>query len=199
MELWPKSCSWEGMTASKRGIATASIVAILAVGAVVFGLYSAGLPPFGPNGTGQLNAMVHDAPCGVENCTHVWVTFSSVSVHESGLNSSSFVNLNVASTVDLAQLNGSAMARSIGILTLKAGHYEQIRLTVANVTIELAGGLKMVAHVVSPTAYIDGQFNVTSGGTTTVSIDINLATSVHLTPGGLDATFTPSIGTVSVS
>ncbi|HZY91871.1 MAG TPA: DUF4382 domain-containing protein [Thermoplasmata archaeon] len=170
---------------------------VAAVSAVVAG----SLFMFGsPSGYGRLAVEVHDAPC--QNCTHVWVTFQSVSVHASNTSGSGWTTLNVSGgTVDLMALNGTALAKQIGVTSLKVGHYEQVRLAVTNVTVMLSNGTTLVASVPSASsADVNGEFNITSGATTTLSIDIDLASSLHIVGGGpgLRAIFTPNIGSVVV-
>lgn len=152
-------------------------------------------------GTGQLAVAVHDAPC--TDCSHVYVTFTSVAVHESDMTGSGWTTLNVSgSTVDLMALNGTAFAKVIGVATLKAGHYQQVRLTVSHVAVVLAGGTANITASIpaATSADVNGAFNVTSGATTTISIDIDLASSLHVTGTGATASavFTPNIGSVVV-
>lgn len=175
----------------------ALIAAIAAVSAAVAGaVYFVDMQ----GGYGKLAVLVHDAPC--PNCSHVWVTFESVAVHASNSTGGGWMTLNVTgTTLDLLALNGTALAKEIGVATLPVGHYEQVRLTVVNVTVELANGTKLVAFVPSAnSANFNGQFNITSGATTTISVDIDLASSLHVTSVGpmARATFTPNIGSILV-
>lgn len=153
-----------------------------------------------PSGTGSLAVAVHDAPCS--DCSHVWVTFTSVAVHESNSSGSGWTTLNVTgTTIDLAALNGTAMAKVIGVLSLPAGHYEQIRLSVTKVLVDFVGGTSATAQIPNSTVDVNGAFSLASGSTTTVSIDIDLASSLHLSGGvgGAGVVFTPNIGSVVVS
>ncbi len=174
------------------------LVAVVAV-AVVAAL--GGLYFLGFLGGGSVQLMVHDAPCS--GCAHVWVTFSSISVHESDVKGSGWTTLQVTGTTfDLEALNSSSMAKVLGLDALAAGHYEQIQVSVVNVTIGLTSGAQVKAVVEGPSADFNGQFDVSTGGTTTLNIDIDLAASIHLTPaplGPVSATFTPDIGAVVVS
>ncbi len=175
----------------------ALIAAIAAVSAALVGaVYFMELP----SGYGKLAVLVHDAPC--PNCSHVWVTFQSVAVHASNSTGGGWTTLNVSgTTLDLLALNGTALAKEIGVTTLKAGHYEQVRLSVVNVTVELSNGTTLVALVpAANTANFNGQFNITSGATTTISVDIDLASSLHVVMVGPEvrATFTPNIGSILV-
>jgi uncharacterized protein DUF4382 len=152
------------------------------------------------SGKGTLVAEVHDAPC--PDCSHVWVTFSSVSVHASNGSGGGWTTINAnGSTVDLLALNGTALAKVIGVATLSAGQYEQVRLAVTNVSVMLANGTTVAAFVPNASsADVNGAFNISSGGTTTISIDVDLGSSLHVvwTGLGVKATFTPNIGSVVV-
>lgn len=179
----------------------AVLVTAIAIGSVFVSNHM-GSPSSG--GQGKLAVEVHDTPCS--NCSHVWVTFSSVSVHEANASSNAsmggWTTLNVSgTTVDLEALNGSTLAQTIGITSLSAGHYEQVRLTISGVVVSLANGTNVTALVPNASSgNIDGAFNVTAGMTTTISIDIDLASSLHVTQTGamVTAVFTPRIGSVVV-
>lgn len=170
-----------------------SVAVVALVGAMLI------LPP--ATGNGHLAVAVHDAPCS--ECAHVWVTFDSVAVHQSGPNNTSgWTTLNVSgTTVDLMALNGSAFAQVIGVVNLAPGHYEQIRLTVSKVVVALSNGTTLNASVPNGQADVNGAFNISSGMTTSASIDIDLASSLHVVLAGplLMATFTPNIGSVVIS
>jgi hypothetical protein len=180
---------------SKIWMALVAVVG-LAVAVVAGTMYF--LPP--ASGTGQLVTEVHDAPC--PDCSHVWVTFSSVAVHASNSTGGGWTTLNVTgSTIDLLALNGSALAKVIGVATLTAGQYEQVRLSVTNVSVMLGNGTTIAAFVPNASsADVNGAFTIPSGGTTTISIDVDLASSLHVvtTGVGVMATFTPNIGSVVV-
>ena len=113
---------------------------------------------------------------------------------------SGWITLNVSGqTIDLAALNGSTFAQTIGILSLPAGHYDQIRLAISNVVVQLANGTNVTAKLSgNGFALVHGEFTVAAGATIHVSIDIDLGTSVHLEGNGA-VMFTPNIGAVTVS
>ena len=171
------------------------IVALgLAVGAVVAAFVLLGNAP--ASRPGQLAVAVHDAPC--TECSHVWVTFTSVDVHQANVSGSGWSTINVSgSTVDLMALNGTAFAKVIGVASLSTGHYEQVRLTVSSVVVELTNGTTVNAVISGATsAAVHGSFDVAAGVTTTISIDIDLASSLHVVTnlGAVMAIFTPNIG-----
>ncbi len=138
---------------------------------------------------GAVAVYVKDAPGTWE---HVWVTFSGVSIHQSGQNASWNVT-STKQTVDLAALTN--VSQLLGKIPLAPGHYEQIRLSVVNVTGQLNGTTQIVTISVPPdnaTMKIAGQFTIASGQTTAVTIDINLPASLHDANGTW--TFTPVVG-----
>lgn len=173
----------------------------LAGGMVVVMAVVGGLFLSGTWGSGTVNFMVHDAPCS--QCSHVWITFTSVSVHGSGNSGSGWIVVNVSgATFDLQALNGSSAAKLLGVGTLAAGQYQQIRITISKVVVDLTSGVTLNAAIQGPNGDFNGGFTVKGGATTTLSIDVDLAASLHLTPGpggSMNATFTPDIATVGVS
>ncbi len=171
----------------------ALVAAVVVVAAVLAGLYV-----FGElGGTGSVEVMVHDAPCS--GCSHVYVTFSSVSVHEADIHGSGWTTLNVSgSTIDLEALNGTAMAKVLGLDQLSAGQYTQVRLAVTHVAVVFTNGSNVTAMLTSAnSADVNVAFTVHPGMTTVLDIDVNLAASVHVTGGVV--MFTPNIGSVVVS
>jgi hypothetical protein len=174
-------------------IIAAAIAAAIAIGATV-------LVFDGFTGEGTLAVAVHDSPCA--DCVHVWVTFDSVAVRESDIGASGWTTVSFAgTTVDLETLNGSAFARVIATASLRAGHYQQVRLTVSHVAATLRDGRNVTASIPQSTsADVDGAFALASGTTTTLSIDIDLVTSLqlHVSGAGVTAMFTPKVSSVSV-
>jgi len=180
-------------------LAAAIVAVVAAITGTLYVMQSpAGHTTGSTSGYGQLAVEVHDAPC--TDCTHVWVTFQSVAVHASNATGGGWTTISASgTTVDLLALNGTALAKLIGVTTLKAGHYEQVRLTVTNVTVALGDGTRLVATIPDATsADFDGAFNVSSGGTTTLSIDVDLASSLHMVAPGVSVIFTPHIGSVQI-
>jgi hypothetical protein len=167
--------------------------------AVLGSLFYLGVFPM-PNENGQLAMEVHDAPCA--NCDHVWITFQSVAVHHSNVSGNDWTTINVSgATLDVAQLNGTSMAKAIAVASLAAGHYEQIRLAVSHIVVGFANGTSVTASVPNSTsADVSGQFTDSSGMTTTISIDVDLASSLHVVGSGttLIVVFTPHLGSVAV-
>ena len=140
---------------------------------------------------GEVAVYVKDAP---GTWTHVWVTFSGVAIHESGQNNATWKNVtDVKTTVDLAALTN--VSQLLGKASLSPGHYEQIRLSVVNVSGQQTGSNAIVTISVPPdnaTMKFVGQFTVSSGQTTSIMIDIRLAPSLHEVNGTW--MFTPVVG-----
>lgn len=140
---------------------------------------------------GTVSVYVKDA---VGPWDHVYVTFSAVQIHESGKDNASWTTISSAKqTVDLAVLTN--FSKLLGSVKLNPGHYEQIRLAVDNVNGVLTGTSTPIdITVVNGTAKIVGQFTVSSGATTTITLDVKIAQSIHgnTTSGYF---FTPVIAT----
>lgn len=140
---------------------------------------------------GTVAIYVKDAP---GTWDHVYVTFSAVQIHESGQDNASWTTVSsTQQTVDLAALTN--VSQLLGSVRLNPGHYEQIRLTVVNVTGVLNGTTQSVNITVPPDNAIlkvVGQFTVSSGQTTTVTVDIFLDRSIHDVNGTW--MFTPVVG-----
>lgn len=140
---------------------------------------------------GAVAVYVKDAP---GTWAHVYVTFSAVDIHESGKDNASWTNVvSTKQTVDLATLTSSSQL--LGSVRLSPGHYEQIRLSVVNVTGYLVGSTTSVTINVPPdnaTLKVVGQFTVSSGATTKLTVDINLNASIQ--PDGTGWVFTPVAG-----
>ena len=88
------------------------------------------------SGTGQLTVGITDSP--FSDALAVLITFSEVSVHRSGggWESIAFAGGALSRTCDLKELQGPADI--LGVSSLPAGHYTQIRLTVRSATIYFA-------------------------------------------------------------
>ena len=140
---------------------------------------------------GAVAVYVKDAP---GTWAHVYVTFSAVDIHESGKDNATWTNVvSTKTTVDLAALTN--VTQLLGSVRLSPGHYEQIRLSVVNATGYLAGSNTELTITIPPdnaSLKIVGQFTVNSGQTTKLTVDINLAASLHLV--GTTWVFTPVAG-----
>jgi len=168
----------------------------------------------GSGGSGTLSVMIKDSP--FSDAKALLVTFSEVSVHMSG---GDWVTLPFDGTVttrtcDLKRLETSEDVLGVG--TLAAGHYTQLRLTVSSAKIyftakTLASGPVcapvlvlspttdpgMTLDVLSGTLKLNREFDVPGGGATKILLDFDGDKSVHQTGNGTYK-MTPVIGVVSV-
>lgn len=127
---------------------------------------------------------------------HVYVNFTGVSIHRSGASSADWVNLPIAAgTVDLANLTNTS--KLLASLKLGPGHYEQIRIVVGSGYGMTTTGQTAVFSVPSGELKTNQQFNITSGKTTTLTLDVDLARSLVQTANGW--IFTPVVGSVQLS
>jgi hypothetical protein len=176
----------------------------------------------GSSGTGTLSVMLKDSP--FSEATAVLVTFSGLSAHISGdgTNEGEWVTLDFADsaatsrTCDLKRLVESQDVLGIGVLP--AGHYTQLRLTVASVSIyfeevtDMSGPVcatdlttipatepevSTPVDVPSGTLKLNREFDVPEGGATTILLDFDGDKSIHMTGNG-KYKMTPVIGVVSV-
>ncbi len=125
---------------------------------------------------GQVAVYVKDAPGTWE---HVNVTFSGVAIHESGNGNASWNVTSTTQTVDLAKLTN--VSQLLGSIRLNPGHYQQIRLSVVKVTGVLSNGTKVNLELPpdNATLKVVGQFTVSSGQTTSITVDIFLDRSIR--------------------
>ena len=109
-----------------------SLVASAAVVGCMAGAIGCGGSPSGPSGSGSLRVMLKDSP--FHDASAVFVTFNDVSVHQD--TDADFTPLKFAAdatsrTCDLLRLQKDNAQDVLGIGTLDAGHYTQVRLAVA--------------------------------------------------------------------
>jgi len=125
---------------------------------------------------GEVAVYVKDAPA---TWRYVNVTFSGVSIHESGNGNASWNVTTKTQTVDLAALTN--VSQLLGSIRLNPGHYQQIRLSVVKVTGVLANGTSVNIEVPPDNATIKvvGQFTVSSGQTTSITVDVFLDRSIR--------------------
>jgi Domain of unknown function (DUF4382) len=171
-------------------------------------------PAPGPTSTGQLTLMLKDSP--YSDAKALLVTFSEVNVHASG---GDWVTLPFASgtsrTCDLKKLETAQDVLGVG--TLAAGHYTQIRLVVSSATlyfqnassgaacalsITAPAGTKASVEVPSGELKLNREFDLTSGGTK-ILLDFDGDQSVKQagndhSPNGVKYMMTPVIAVVSV-
>jgi Domain of unknown function (DUF4382) len=128
--------------------------------------------------------------------SHVFVTFSAVDIHRSGMDAATWDHLSLGTrTVDLAVLTN--VSELLGTARLTPGHYEQIRLNVSSATGVDLTGKSWTLNVTNGEAKIVQQFDIRSGAQTNILVDIDLSRCIV----GTQATgysFTPVIGNVTV-
>jgi hypothetical protein len=167
-----------------------------------------------PSGTGSLNVMLKDSP--YSDAKSLLVTFSDVSVHRDDQPDESWTKLPFAGgatsrTCDLKKLTSAQDVLGVG--TLPAGHYTQIRLTVTEAslsfdnaaagaacadTIALPAGNTAAVTIPSGVVKLNREFTVPSGGSTTILVDFDGDKSVNETGNGRFM-MSPVISVVSVS
>jgi hypothetical protein len=169
-------------------------------------------------GSASLTIMLKDSP--FSDAKALLVTFSEVNVHASG---DSWVTVPFASgassrTCDLKKLETAQDILGVG--TLPAGHYTQLRLVVSNAaiyfqnassgpacapSIAAPAGTSAPVDIPSGELKLNREFDLASGGGTTILLDFDGDQSVKLTGngngrgnGGGQYMMTPVIGIVSV-
>jgi len=165
-------------------------------------------------GSGTLNVRLTDAP--FDDARAVLVTFSEVSAHLADAAENSWSTLPFADggstrTCDLKKLQG-AREDVLGVGQLTAGHYTQIRLTVASArlyfdaasagpacapAITAPAGSNATVEVSSGQLRLNRQFTIPEGGATTMLLDFDGGASIHETGNGRFR-MTPVIAVVSV-
>ena len=170
----------------------------------------------GPSGTtGTLNVRITDSP--FIDAKAVLVTFSDVSVHKSGESESAwtkvaFADGATARTCDLKKLEGPQDVLGVG--TLAAGHYTQVRLTVSSAalyfdnasagtsacaaTIAAPAGANASLTISSGEVKLNREFDVPAGGSSTITLDFKGDESIHQTGNGRYM-MSPVVAVTSVS
>lgn len=152
-------------------------------------------------GTGRVSFAVTDAP--TDDYTSVNVTFSRVAIHRSsGADENATTGwitiVNTTRTVDLLALHRNNTAETLGFADVDAGHYQQVRFHVDRVVaIQKSDGAEVVMTVPSGVIRTSGSFEVTEGGNTTLTVEIDLDRSISCNPQG--CRFAPHIGRVEAS
>ena len=168
--------------------------------------------PTGPSNAGtSFTLMLKDAP--FTDAKSVLVTFSEVTAHrdtETDFTNVPFAAGATARTCDLKKLQTSQDLLGVG--SLPAGHYTQIRLVVSSATIyfdNAAGGDACAASIAAPagrnapieipsgTVKLARQFTVPTSGSTTMLLDFDGDRSIREAGNGRYS-MTPVIAVVSV-
>jgi len=172
--------------------------------------------PSGAGGVGTLNVYVMDllpanatmangttgnqtpGNVSVGNVTwsHIYVTFTVLQAHEANAtNESGWHNISVSQTVDLLSLK--TVSALLGSASLPTGEYTQLRIVVAKAWGVTSTGKTYDFTVPSGDLRTDDPFNVTTGQTASLTLDVNLSHSVVWTANGY--LFTPVIGSIQSS
>jgi hypothetical protein len=173
---------------------TSAGIALLLAAAVACGGSST------PSGMGTLSVMLKDSP--YSDAKSLLVTFSDVSAHRDDQADESWTKVPFASgatsrTCDLKKLETAQDVLGVG--TLPAGHYTQVRLTVTTVmlyfdnaatgaacadSIPAPAGASASVDVPSGVVKLNREFTVPTGGSTTMLLDFDGDKSVHQTGNG---------------
>jgi hypothetical protein len=158
--------------------------------------------------------MLKDSP--FSDAKALLVTFSEVNVHTSGGGwiTVPFSGGASSRTCDLKKLQTAQDVLGVG--TLAAGHYTQLRLVVSSATIFLdnassgsacaptiaaPSGARFPVDIPSGEVKLNREFDLTAGGGTMILLDFDGDRSVRLTGNGNGGRYmmTPVIGIVSVN
>src|SRR5712692_2929248 len=173
---------WMGMRRALIALALAAAVVTAGVAADVY-MYE-----------GSLEVAVQDDSGA---CAHVWVTFTQVWVHEAGKSEDvGWHNLTVVqSSIDLASLVN--VSELLANARIGPGKYTEIRLVVIAATGRMLDGTNVVFSVPSGDVKAVTPFEIRSGATTRLTVDVNLARSIVM--NGTGWTFTPVIGQITAA
>jgi Domain of unknown function (DUF4382) len=166
-----------------------------------------------PSGNGRLSLMIKDSP--YSDAKALLVTFSDVTAHRSGEGGFTKIpfgeNGAQTRTCDLKKLVDAQDVLGVG--SLSAGHYTQVRLVVSSATlyfdeistgapcatmIPVPGGRNASLEIPSGEVRLNREFDVEATGATTMLIDFDGDKSVTEMGNGRFR-MTPVIGVVSVS
>jgi hypothetical protein len=188
------------------------LVAATGIALTLAAAVACGGSPSGPSGTGSLSVMLKDSPYSDANA--LLVTFTDVSVHKSDDAAETWTKLPFAggATTRTCDLKKLVTAQDIlGVGTLAAGHYTQLRLTVSAASLytgfssgnacdtTLAAPTGLIASVDVPSGIVklNREFDVAAAGATTILVDFDGDKSVTLTGNGRYL-MSPVISVVSV-
>jgi hypothetical protein len=143
---------------------------------------------------GSLNVAVRDS---VGVWSHVTVTFTQIAAHQSGKAADQgWVEVTLTQrSIDLASLvNVSALMASA---RLGPGKYTELRIDVISAQGQMLNGTPVVFTVPSGEVKTTTPFEIRSGATTTLTVDIDLSRSI--VANGQGWIFTPVLGQVTVA
>jgi hypothetical protein len=166
--------------------------------------------PTSATGNGNFQVLLKDTP--FSDAKAVLVTFSEVSVHASGggWTTVPFSGGATSRTCDLKQLQGAQDVLGIG--TLPAGHYTQVRVTVTSAAlyfdnaapvgacaaaIAAPAGRSASLNIPSGQVILNREFDLSATNTATMVLDFNGDQSINQTGNG-SYQMSPVISIVSV-
>ncbi len=169
----------------KRALLAIGLAAVVALGAYAAYVYLY---------EGALEVRVQD---DVGNWSHVYVTFTKVWAHEAGKSDDvgwdsvtlTQRTMDLASLVNVSELLASAK--------FAPGKFTEIRLAVISASGVMIDGSTHLFTVPSGDVKTTTPFEIVSGRTTTLTVDINLARSI--VQSGSEWIFTPVLGRVTVT
>lgn len=177
------------MSVQRKIIIAVGILAIIVIGVGVYAYYATLQP--------TVKLVLKDPPAqsNTYGATHIWVTFSSIEVHQvrsSGSGPWISIKSNSNVTIDLVAI--ITTPETLGTFTIAPGDYTEIRFNVtsaiasisgANVTLNASGSNVLDAH-------FPGQLVLSTGQSATITADFT-ADNTSLLSGRLSATVTASI------
>ena len=144
--------------------------------------------------TGTLHIQVKDAP---SNWLHLNITFDRIEIHRAGAgNESGWLSVNLTTrSIDFIALGN--LTQTLAVDKIAAGTYTQLRIVVGQALGTTAVGTR-VTMVVPDQGVLktDTPFALPGGGSATVTLDFDLARSVHEVQG--EWFFQPVLGSVLV-
>jgi Domain of unknown function (DUF4382) len=161
---------------------------LLTAGALVY------LTPRPPT-PGTVRILVRDGPIG---WLHVNVTFGEVDIHPANdTNDSGWISLPInAGSIDFVELGN--LTKLLSLERVAPGEYTQIRIQVAT-----ASGVTSAGMHVNMTIPDQGilktttPFDLSPGGTTSITLDFDLGNSIHSVGGKW--IFTPVLGSIEIA
>jgi hypothetical protein len=174
------------VTVNRRDLIAATIVVTVLV------LATAGAYSFLGAQSGTVSIFVKDAPT---DWKYVNVTFSEVKIHKADAgNESGWQTLSIKNgTIDLLSLTN--VSELLASSNVSVGKYTQIRIVVISATGVMLNGTSVIFTVPSGELKTTHPFNVTSGQTKALTLDIDLEHSiVHNSQGWI---FKPVLGAVT--
>ncbi len=190
------------MSLSRKSLIGGIVGAIIAISLIAAGAYAFsgssngsffGLGGSSTSGSGTMQLSMIDPPNVPGNVVAVYVTYSSIQVHEANAgNQSGWHNVTSSGTIDLMKIVSSSQV--LGSAQLPSGTYNIVRfnITSAFVTVQNSTGADQNYTAKIPSgmvqSVITGGVNVKAGSTSALLVDI----SPKVTYGGNQYTLVPS-------